>query len=169
MPDYDLLVIGAGPGGYPAAIRGAQLGLKTACVEKEKLGGVCLNWGCIPSKALLKTAEFVHQARDAAEWGVGLAEPTIDYAAVIGRSRKVAERFEKGVKGLFKKYKVESIMGTATITSPGTVKVGDKTITAKHIVIATGGRAKTFPDMEPDGDQDLFVTTYPVNQSPPVV
>src|SRR5688572_1207718 len=134
MADYDLLVIGAGPGGYPAAIRGAQLGLKTACVEKDKLGGVCLNWGCIPSKALLKTAEFVHQIREAGEWGITLGEPAIDFAAVVARSRKVAERHEKGVKGLFKKYGVTSIMGTATITGPGTVKItgadGDKTVTA---------------------------------------
>lgn len=156
---YDVLVIGAGPGGYPAAIRASQLGLKVACIEKEKLGGVCLNWGCIPSKALLKTAELAQSMRHADEYGLGTVEPTIDFAKVIGRSRKVSEKFEKGVAGLFKKYGVTKIDGTATIVSPGKVKVsradGDVEIDAKHIVIATGARARVFPGMEPDGERVL--------------
>ncbi len=157
---YDLLVIGAGPGGYPAAIRGSQLGLKTACVEKEKLGGVCLNWGCIPSKALLKTAELVNQVReDAADWGVGTGEVAIDYAKVVARSRTVSQKFEKGVGSLFKKYGVTHLKGTATITGPGAVRVdgadGVVEIRAKHVVIATGGRAKHFPGIEPDGERIL--------------
>ena len=159
MSDYDVLVIGAGPGGYPAAIRAAQLGLRTACVEKEKVGGVCLNWGCIPSKALLKTAELAHKIRHAEDFGLSVDGMAIDYPKVIKRSRKVSTRFEKGVKGLFKKYGVESISGTATLTGPGSVKVaaagGEKTITAKHIIVATGARARTFPGIAPDGEKIL--------------
>ena len=112
---FDVIVIGAGPGGYPAAIRCAQLGLKTACVEKEKLGGVCLNWGCIPSKALLKTAELVHKIRHAGDFGIRVSEAEIDYPAVIKRSRKVSKRFEKGVKGLFKKYGVTSLSAPSQV------------------------------------------------------
>jgi len=156
---HDVLVIGAGPGGYPAAIRAAQLGLKTACVEKENLGGVCLNWGCIPSKALLKTAELAHQVRDDAEgWGLSTGELSIDYGKVIARSRKVADKFVRGVRGLFKKYGVTHLRGTATIAGPGTVQIEGKdggTVQAKHVIVATGGRAKTFPGIEPDGERIL--------------
>jgi len=155
--EYDVIVIGAGPGGYPAAIRCAQLGLKTACVEKEKLGGVCLNWGCIPSKALLKTAELVHKIRHAGDFGIRVAEAEIDYPAVIKRSRKVSKRFEKGVKGLFKKYGVTSIAGTASLPEPGKVVIGDETYTAKQVIVATGARARTFPGIEPDGEK---IVTY---------
>ena len=154
---FDVIVIGAGPGGYPAAIRCAQLGLKTACVEKEKLGGVCLNWGCIPSKALLKTAELVHKIRHAGDFGIRVSEAEIDYPAVIKRSRKVSKRFEKGVKGLFKKYGVTSLSGTASVPEAGTVVIGDETYTAKSIIVATGARAKTFPGIEPDGAR---IVTY---------
>ncbi len=152
---FDVIVIGAGPGGYPAAIRCAQLGLKTACIEKEKLGGVCLNWGCVPSKALLKSAELVHKIRDAKAFGILVDKPQIDFPAVIKRSRKVSKRFEKGVKGLFKKYGVTSISGTASIPEAGTVVVGEDTYNAAHIIIATGARAKTFPSIEPDGERIL--------------
>lgn len=156
---YDVLVIGAGPGGYPAAIRAAQLGFKTACIEKEKLGGVCLNWGCIPSKALLKTAELVHKIGHAKDFGITVSEPEIDYAKVIARSRKVSKRFEKGVGSLFKKYGVTKIAGTATLTGPTSVDVvstdGTRSITAKHIVVATGARARFFPGIEPDGERIL--------------
>ena len=152
-----MIVIGAGPGGYPAAIRCAQLGLQTACVEKEKLGGVCLNWGCIPSKALLKTAELVHKIRHAGDYGIRVAEAEIDYPAVIKRSRKVSKRFEKGVKGLFKKYGVTQLSGTASIPEAGTVVIDGESYTAKHIIVATGARAKTFPGIEPDGER---IVTY---------
>jgi dihydrolipoamide dehydrogenase len=152
---YDILVIGAGPGGYPAAIRAGQLGLKVACVEKEKLGGVCLNWGCIPSKALLKTAELVHKIEAAGDFGVTVSAPEIDFAAVVKRSRKVADRFGKGVKGLFKKYGVETIFGTAKLVAPGAVEVDGKRIEAKHIIVATGAGPKTFPGIVPDGERIL--------------
>lgn len=157
MADYDVVVIGAGPGGYPAAIRASQLGLKTACVEKEKLGGVCLNWGCIPSKALLKTAELAAKVRKADDWGLGIPELTVDFAKVIGRSRKVAKRHERGVAGLFKKYGVTHLQGEARLLGPGRIAIGDQEITADHIVVATGARARTFPGIEPDGER---IVTY---------
>ena len=165
--EWDVLVIGAGPGGYPAAIRASQLGLKTACIERDKAGGVCLNWGCIPSKALLKTAELTHKIRHAADYGLGVGELTIDYPAVIGRSRKVSERFEKGVRGLFKKYGVTYITGDATVLGAGRVKVGEELHTCKHLILATGARAKTFPGLQADGEailtyrEAIVATTQP--------
>ena len=113
MSEFGVIVIGAGPGGYPSAIRAAQLGFRTACIEREKLGGVCLNWGCVPSKALLKTAELVNKLKKADSWGVEVAEPTIHFDKVVGRSQKIAKRFNKGVAGLFKKYGVTLISGNA--------------------------------------------------------
>ncbi len=159
MADFDVLVIGAGPGGYPAAIRASQLGLKTGCIERDLLGGVCLNWGCIPSKALLKTAELVQKIGKADDWGLDIGEFSIDFAKVIARSRKVAKRHERGVAGLFKKYGVSSIFGTARLVDPHTVEVttdeGTQTLTADHIVVATGAKARTFPGIEADGEQIL--------------
>lgn len=158
---FDVVVVGAGPGGYPTAIRAAQLGLKVACVEKEKLGGVCLNWGCIPSKALLKTAELANKARHAEDFGLRIPTVEVDFPAVVQRSRKVAEKFERGVGGLFKKYKVTHITGTAKLLAADQVQVtsadGTRTLTAKHVVLATGARAKVFPGMEVDG---VRVQTY---------
>jgi dihydrolipoamide dehydrogenase len=159
MAECDVLVIGAGPGGYPAAIRAAQLGMNVICVEKELLGGVCLNWGCIPSKALLKTAEFAYNVKEASEWGLSIPEHSIDMAAVVKRSRKVSKKFERGVGGLFKKYGVTSMFGTATLIGNGQVSVqgkdGAQTVTAKHIIVATGARARTFPGIEADGERIL--------------
>lgn len=158
---FDVVVVGAGPGGYPTAIRAAQLGLSVACVEKEKLGGVCLNWGCIPSKALLKTAELAHKIRHADDFGLKVGAPEVDFPKVVQRSRGVAARFEKGVAGLFKKYGVTSVAGTARLVDAGTVEVstadGARTLTANHVVIATGARAKVFGGIEVDGDR---VQTY---------
>lgn len=154
---YDVLVIGAGPGGYPAAIRAAQLGLKTACVEKEKLGGVCLNWGCIPSKALLKTGELANKIRHASDFGLKAGPLEVDFPAVIARSRKVSERFERGVAGLFKKYGVTHLTGTAKIEGPGKVSIDGQIVEAKHVIIATGARARVFPGITVDGDR---VMTY---------
>lgn len=159
--DCDVLVIGAGPGGYPAAIRAAQLGKSTWCVEKELLGGVCLNWGCIPSKALLHAGEVANQIRDASKLGLNTGELTIDYPKVMASSRKVAKRFNKGVTHLFKKYGVTRLEGTATITAPNTVEVissaGTRTVTAEHIIIATGAGPRWFPGIEPDGER---IVTY---------
>ncbi len=156
---YDLIVIGAGPGGYPAAIRGAQLGMKTACIEKELLGGVCLNWGCIPSKALLKTAEMAHKVRHIEEYGLSAGELGVDFPAVVERSRKVSKKFNRGVAGLFKKYGVTKIAGTASLLGDGQISVesseGTTVYSAKHIVVATGARARFFPGMEPDGERIL--------------
>jgi dihydrolipoamide dehydrogenase len=156
----DVIVIGAGPGGYPSAIRAAQLGLNTVCVEKEKLGGVCLNWGCIPSKALLKTAELAHKIRHADDFGLGTGPLEIDFSKVIGRAKKTSKRFERGVKGLFKKYGVRSVFGTARVSGPHTVEITaadgtTQSLTAPHIIIATGAHARTFPGIEPDGERIL--------------
>jgi dihydrolipoamide dehydrogenase len=159
---WDVLVIGSGPGGYVAAIRAQQLGLKAACIEKERLGGVCLNWGCIPSKALLKSAEhFLFMKDEAASFGLANDNPRADFAKVVARSRRVADQSERGVKSLFTKYGVTSIQGTATIEGPGKVRVksasGEEVHEAKHIVIATGARARTFPGIQPDGEK---IVTY---------
>ena len=160
MATFDVLVIGSGPGGYVAAIRAQQLGLKAACIEKEKIGGVCLNWGCIPSKALLKSAE--HQlflTNETAAFGLAADNARYDFAAVVKRSRRVADQSERGVKFLFQKYGVTSISGTATLEGPGKVRVttkdGEEVHEAKHIVIATGARARTFPGIVPDGEKIL--------------
>ena len=160
--DYDVVVIGSGPGGYVAAIRAAQLGLRSACVERERLGGVCLNWGCIPSKALLKSAEYANLARHLGDYGVGVGEVTVDLPAVIKRSRVVADRSERGVKYLFRKYGVTAHAGTGRLAGPGAVEVTDaggavSTLRAPHVIVATGARARWFPGMEPDGER---VITY---------
>ena len=158
--DYDVVVIGSGPGGYVAAIRAAQLGLSSACVEKEALGGVCLNWGCIPSKAILKSAEYARLAHHLSDYGVEVGEVSVDVAKVIKRSRRVAKKSEKGVQYLLKKYGVAHVQGTGRLTGAGAVEVTDSegavsTIQAKHIIVATGARARWFPGMEPDGERVL--------------
>jgi dihydrolipoamide dehydrogenase len=171
MSDYDVIVIGAGPGGYPSAIRAAQLGFKTACIEREKLGGVCLNWGCVPSKALLKTAELVNKLQKADSWGVEVGPPTIHFDKVVGRSQKIAKRFNKGVAGLFKKYGVTLISGEAKFESANSVQVtsstGEQSLSAKHIIIATGARARTFPGIEADGERILTYREAIVLQNKP--
>ncbi|MFO7932873.1 MAG: dihydrolipoyl dehydrogenase [Bacteroidales bacterium] len=154
---YDLLVIGSGPGGYVAAIRAAQLGLKTAVVERESLGGVCLNWGCIPTKALLKSAQVFDYIQHAADYGVSLdGKITPDLEKMVERSRTVAEGMSNGVKFLFKKNKIEAIMGTGRLKSPGKVEVTDadgKTteVEADHVILATGARSKELPSLKQDG------------------
>ncbi len=159
---YDLVVIGAGPGGYVAAIRAAQLGLKTAVVERERAGGICLNWGCIPSKALLKSADMMRHAQKAADYGVIIkGEITFDWDKIIKRSRGVAEKLSSGVEHLFKKYGVTQIMGTATLTGRGKIEVASKSgkiaLETPRTIIATGARAKFLPGIEADGDR---VITY---------
>src|ERR1700734_408809 len=152
---FDLVVIGGGPGGYVAAIRAAQLGIKTAVVEREHLGGICLNWGCIPTKALLRTAEIFTNIQHADAFGISVKDVSFDVKKVVERSRKVAGQLSGGVKHLLKKNKVEVIDGHAKLLGKGKVEVmkGDQKseITAKNIIIATGARARSLPGLEPDG------------------
>lgn len=152
---YDVLVIGSGPGGYVAAIRAAQLGFKTAIVEKESLGGICLNWGCIPTKALLKSAQVMEYIKHAQNYGIE-ASGSPNFDAVIKRSRGVADKMSKGVQFLLKKNKIDVIMGFGKVKAKGQVEVskadGSKeTVEAKHIVIATGGRSRELPALKQDG------------------
>jgi dihydrolipoamide dehydrogenase len=154
--DYDLIVIGSGPGGYVAAIRASQLGLKTAIVEKESLGGICLNWGCIPTKALIKSAQVFEYLNHAADYGIKTSGGEIDFEAVIKRSRGVADGMSKGVQFLMKKNKIDVLVGYGSLKSKGTVSVKSndgttKDFTAKHIIIATGGRSRELPNLKQDG------------------
>jgi len=161
MANYDVIVIGAGPGGYVAAIRAAQLGNKVAIVDKEFLGGVCLNVGCIPSKALLKNAEIAHTLRNRGEeFGFSFKDLKLDYGAAVKRSRQVSERLVKGVEFLMKKNKIDVHMGTAKLTAKDTVSVTGKDgkaaeHKAKNIIIATGASAMSVPGVEPDNEQVL--------------
>ena len=153
---YDVIVLGSGPGGYPAAIRASQLGKKVAIIEKELLGGICLNWGCIPTKALLKSAQVYEYAKHAAEYGIRVENPSHNFEGVIKRSRSVADKMSKGVTFLMKKNKIDVIMGYGTVIAPGKIEVtaadNKKTIVeAANIVIATGGRARQLPSMPIDG------------------
>jgi len=183
---YDIIVIGAGPGGYVTAIRAAQLGFKVAIVEREHLGGICLNWGCIPTKALLRSAEVLHNARNAKDYGL-LLEGTIkpDPAGVVQRSRSVSKRLNDGVGFLMKKNKIDVIWGEAVIDAPGKVTVaaskkpamqpahpapkgvlGSGSYEAKHIIVATGARPKLLPGIEPDGK---LIWTYFEAMVPPSI
>ena len=160
--DYDLIVIGAGPGGYTAAIRGAQLGMKTAIVERELLGGICLNWGCIPTKALLKSGEVYAQLDHLVDYGLSAEKPAFDFTKVIARSRAVAKQLNGGVGYLMKKHKIDVLMGEATLEkgSPAPkVIVGGKSLQARAVILATGARAKEIPaiGLVADGDR---VWTY---------
>ncbi len=171
MADYDIIIIGSGPGGYVAAIRAAQLGYRTAIVEREHLAGICSNWGCIPTKALLRSAEILHYGQHAKDYGLVL-EGTFkaDLEAVVKRSRGIAARMNNGVQFLMKKNKVDVIWGEAKLTKPGTIQVaptkkpamqpqvpppknakGEGTYTADHIIVATGARPRALPGIEPDG------------------
>ncbi len=150
MPEsaYDVIVIGSGPGGYVTAIRAAQLGFKTAVVEKDKVGGRCLNYACIPAKAVLRVADVLAEIREADEFGITVNEPTVDFDAVMARRDKVVSTLTGGVSGLFKKNKVELIEGTGSLAGDGKVKVGDDTYEAKFIVVATGSVARAIPGTE---------------------
>jgi dihydrolipoamide dehydrogenase len=158
---FDVVVIGAGPGGYVAAIRAAQLGLKTAIVEREHMGGICLNWGCIPTKALLRSADVFHLMHRAKDFGLSAEKIGFDLDAVVKRSRGVSKQLNQGIGHLMKKNKVTVFMGAATIPARGKVSVktekGVEDITAKNIVLATGARARELPGLEADGD---LVWTY---------
>ena len=157
--NYDIIIIGSGPGGYVAAIRALQLGLKVAVVEKENLGGICLNWGCIPTKSLLKSAQIFEHARHAVDYGVSIqGDVKPDFEAMIKRSRGIAEGMSKGIQFLFKKNRVELIWGFGKLAGKNTVEVidesGEKTIyTAKHIILATGARSRVLPNLPHDGQK----------------
>ena len=165
---FDLIVIGAGPGGYVAAIRGAQLGMKVAVVEREHLGGICLNWGCIPTKAMLRSSEVFHLMHRAKEFGLKADNIGYDLDAVVKRSRGIAGQLSSGIGHLMKKNKVTVFMGEATIPAKGLVSVkgekGAQELTAKNIVLATGARARELPGLEADGD---LVWTYKTALTPP--
>ena len=175
-PSFDVLIIGSGPGGYVAAIRAAQLGFKTAIVERDYLGGICLNWGCIPTKALLRSAEIFHYMQHAKDYGLTASNVGYDAAAVVKRSRGVSQRLNDGVGFLMKKNKVSIIWGAAAIDAPGKVTVkagkseapkgalGPGAYQAKHIIVATGARPRVLPGLEPD---KKLVWTYFEAMVPP--
>ncbi|MEA3010823.1 MAG: dihydrolipoamide dehydrogenase [Sphingomonadales bacterium] len=154
---YDLIVLGSGPGGYVAAIRAAQLGMKAAIVEREKLGGICLNWGCIPTKALLRTSEIYHYMTHAEAYGLSAGAPSFDLAKIVDRSRKVAGQLNAGVKGLMKKNKIAVVEGEGALKGKGVLTVtrdGKATeLQSKHILIATGARARDLPFAKADGER----------------
>ncbi len=158
MNQFDVIIIGSGPGGYVAAIRASQLGLNVAIIERESLGGICLNWGCIPTKALLKSAQVFEYLNHAKDYGITVKEASADFGAVIGRSRGVADGMSKGVQFLMKKNKITVIMGNAQLLRGKVVEVtdteGKKTMySAPHTIIATGGRAKELPNLKIDGQK----------------
>ena len=168
---YDVVVIGSGPGGYVAAIRASQLGFKTAIIEKESLGGICLNWGCIPTKALLKSAQVLEDIKHAKNYGIE-ASGTPNFEAIIKRSRAVADKMSKGVQFLMKKNKIDVVMGTGKIKGKGQVEVkgtdgSTKIVEGKHIIIATGGRSRELPSLKQDGKkiigyrEAMFLPTQP--------
>src|SRR5690349_19689808 len=166
---YDVIILGSGPGGYVAAVRAAQLGLKTAIVERELLGGICLNWGCIPTKALLRSAEIFHYMQHAKDYGLAAEKITADLNAVVQRSRGVAKQLNAGVTHLMKKNKIAVHFGTGTLTGANSLQVTDKdgkasTLTAKHIIVATGARARDLPFAPADGKR---IWTYRHAMTPP--
>ena len=165
---YDLIVLGSGPGGYVAAIRAAQLGLKVGIVERELLGGICLNWGCIPTKALLRSAEIFHYMQHAKDYGLAADNIRADLDAVVKRSRGVAKQLNQGIGHLMKKNKIAVHMGTGVLKGAGKLEVtgekGTETLTAKHIVVATGARARDLPFAKADGKR---IWTYRHAMVPP--
>jgi dihydrolipoamide dehydrogenase len=169
--NFDIIVVGGGPGGYVTAIRASQLGMKTACVEREHLGGICLNWGCIPTKALLRSAEIGHLLKHADAYGFSASNVTFDLKKVVDRSRKVANQLSNGVKHLLKKNKVTVFDGHGRLNGPGKLKVEKDgkpvaDLAAKHIILATGARARALPGLEPDGK---LVWTYKEAMVPPAM
>ncbi len=156
--EFDLIVVGGGPGGYVAAIRGAQLGMKTAVIEREHLGGICLNWGCIPTKALLRSSEVWHILQNLKDYGLKADNLEFDLQAIVERSRGVAKQLSGGIAHLLKKNKIEVVMGEAKLAGNGQVEVaGVGTLSGKHIILAVGARARSLPGLEADGDR---VWTY---------
>src|SRR5277367_6369572 len=173
MPDqtFDLVVVGGGPGGYVAAIRAAQLGMKTAVVEREHLGGICLNWGCIPTKALLRTSEINHLLHHLPDFGFSPVEPRFGIDKVVKRSRAVAKQLSQGVAFLLRKHKVTVIAGTGKLNGKQTLEVEKDgkpvaTLKSPHIILATGARARQLPGMEGDGK---LIWTYREAMVPPML
>ena len=159
---YDVVIVGSGPGGYVAAIRAGQLGLKTAVVERERLGGICLNWGCIPTKALLRVSELRHTLGRLGDFGISVGEVSVDIEKVVSYSRKVADQLSGGVAYLMKKNGIAVIQGHARLAGPGALEVtgedgAAETVRAAHIILATGARARVLPGLEPDGE---MIWTY---------
>src|SRR6201991_5145562 len=154
---FDVIVVGGGPGGYVCAIRAAQLGLKTAVVERDRLGGICLNWGCIPTKALLRSSEIWHLMHRLNEYGFSADNLKFDIGKIVERSRKVAQQLSNGVSFLMKKHKITVIAGEAKLTGNGKIAVTKDEYAARNIVLATGARARSMPGLEPDGK---LVWTY---------
>jgi len=163
---FDLIVIGSGPGGYVAAIRAAQLGLKTAIVEREKLGGICLNWGCIPTKALLRSSEIKHYLDRAEAYGLKAEAVGFDLASVIERSRKVAGQLNAGVRHLMKKHKITVVEGEAQLAAATSVRVGERRLEAANVIVATGARARELPHLKGDGER---IWTYRHAMVPPAM
>ncbi len=168
---FDTIIVGGGPGGYVCAIRAAQLGMKTALVEREHLGGICLNWGCIPTKVLLRSSELFHLLHRLEEFGLSAKEIKFDLAKIVARSRKIADMHSKGVAGLLKKNKVTVFDGHGALAGGGKLRVTKDgkdvaTLSAKHIILATGARARTLPGLEPDGK---LVWTYKEAMVPPAM
>ena len=166
---FDVVIVGTGPGGYVAAIRASQLGLKTAVVERERLGGICLNWGCIPTKALLRVSELRHTLGRLGDFGISVGEVSVDIEKVVAYSRGVADQLSRGVAYLMKKNGVAVIQGYARLAGPGALDVTKEggvaeTVRAAHIILATGARARVLPGLEPDGDT---IWTYKEAMVPP--
>lgn len=149
--EFDIVVVGGGPAGYAGAIRAAQLGKRVLCIERDKLGGICLNWGCIPTKALLTNAHLAEMLKNHGDEFGFSGSAAWDFAKIIARSRSIAGKLNKGIEGLFRKYKVQSKFGAAKILDPHTVQVGDDKVTTEFIVIATGVRPRPLPGAEFDG------------------
>ncbi|MFN7175093.1 MAG: dihydrolipoyl dehydrogenase, partial [Thermaurantiacus tibetensis] len=163
---FDLVIIGSGPGGYVAAIRAAQLGQKVAIVERERLGGICLNWGCIPTKALLRSAEIKHYLDHAASYGLSAEGVGFDLVAVTQRSRRVAAQLNAGVAHLMKKNRVTVVEGEAALAGPTSVKVGERRLEAANVIVATGARARELPHLKADG---VRIWTYRHAMVPPAM
>ena len=159
---YDLIVIGSGPGGYVAAIRASQLGKKVAVVEKAEIGGICLNWGCIPTKALLKSAQVFEYLSHAQDYGINVNDAKADFSGMVKRSRGVADGMSKGIQFLFKKNKIDQLLGFGKLAANKTVVVTDdkgksENYTADHIIVATGGRSRELPNLPIDGKKDHWL------------
>ena len=168
---FDITILGGGPGGYVAAIRASQLGLKTAIIEKDELGGVCLNWGCIPTKSLLKSAEMIDSIKNADQYGIKISSYKIEYGKIIDRSRQISERLSKGISFLMKKNNITHIQGRGVFTSKDNIEVSKgKKITnvkSKHFIVATGGRPKNVPGVTFDGKQIISSKEAMILKKPP--